>query len=306
MNRNTAFLSFCISVLVAGILVGSGYCGITKSNLQKKQLLYPSSCVLLVSDQVDGVSAPQFFDSAYISAVLDNNFAYVLWDHNVYGSPTLDDLQPYSAIIWYTGNSGQYPADDPNYGHLTLTLEEERTLVNYLNSGDQDRILILSGMWIAWNCVANADTQTQLYSNLFSAMLGLSYTEDNFNNWIDVDDDWTIAGVGDDFYDSTTYELNWASQYNYPDQLEAVSPGSTTATWQDPSVNSHHYSCIYAQGLKIFGSGMYHLALLSCPIESINDTDLRNEIIYNLLTWGGTHTINVQPVSLGEIKSLFR
>ena len=307
MHKHTTTILLCMSVLIACAWVNSGRCALTQSNIHKKLPLSPSSCVLLVSDQVDGVSDPQFFDSAYISAILQNNFAYVLWDHNIYGSPTLDDLQPYSAIIWYTGNSGQYPADNPDYGHLTLTLDEEETLVNYLNTGDQDRIIILSGIWIAWNCVANADTHTQLYSDLFSHMLGLSYVEDNFfTGWIDVDDDWTIVGVGDDFYGSTTYELDWASDNNYPDQLEAVSPGNTTATWQDPSYISHHYSCIYAEGVKDSGVGMYHLALLSCPVESIKDADLRNEIIYNLLLWGGTHTIGIQPVSVGEIKSLFR
>jgi len=268
--------------------------------------LLPTSSVLLVSDQVDGVADPQFFDEYYVSAMEYYGYAYTIWDHNALGSPTIGDLEPYSAIIWYTGNSGQYPADDPYFGHLTLSLGEEKTLETYLNTGDQDRLLVLSGMWIAWNCIANSDDHSQFYSPLFSALLGLSYIEDNFTDWIHVDDDWTLEGVGDQFYGTSSYEIIWASDFNYPDQLEAVSPGDATAIWVDADEEHHHYSCVYACGEKTIGSGEYHIALLSCPIESIGDQEERNEILHNLLMWGGTHLINIQPTSLGGIKSLFR
>jgi len=259
--------------------------------------------VLLVSDETDGVDSPQYFDAYYIQALTSHNIAYSFWDHDLHGSPKLSDLEPYKLIIWFTANSGQYSSDTPNYGHLTLTKDEEKTLNDYLMTLDGDRALILSGMWIAWNCVANSSNNTQEYSLLFTGLLGLDYSGDNFTNWIKVTDDWDLKETSNSpIFKGATYGIEWKSKLNNPDMLESSMNGGD-AKWFDTN-DYHHYACIHNEGDKM-GGGKFRIALMSCPFESVGGADDKKKVMGNILNWCKVPSVSIESTSIGAIKSLF-
>jgi hypothetical protein len=200
MKRNL-FISFVILFLVSSIypvskkMVDENSKNIF-SDISGMGITFQNTPILLVSDQTDGVDTPEYYDSYYINAVESGGYGYGVWDHDILGSPSYEDLENFSMVIWYTGISGEYSADNEIYGNITLTPSERFTLANYLMETEGDRTLVLSGMWIAWNCVADAGNETQLSSLLFSSLLGLDYHQDNFTNWIEVQDDWCVEGAG--------------------------------------------------------------------------------------------------------------
>ncbi|OQX90368.1 MAG: hypothetical protein B6D57_03520 [Candidatus Coatesbacteria bacterium 4484_99] len=260
--------------------------------------------ILLVSDQTDGVDTPEYFDAYYISALDWHNVNYTYWDHDTYGSPQLEDLEPYGLIIWFTGNSGQYSSDIPYYGHITLTLEEEQTLFSYLTTLEGDRGVLLSGMWVAWNCVADASTQSQTYSPLFSHLLSLDYPQDNFTDWIEVDDDWTLdSEQSSPIYKADTITIDWKSSQNYPDMLESMVDGGD-AKWYDGG-EYHHYACIHNEGEKLMG-GKYRIALMSCPFEAIGTSEERFTVMGDILDWYKIPSVSIETESIGTIKTIFR
>ena len=279
---------------------------ITSTNLSSSRNLPINTngvSVLLVSDETDGVDNPQFFDAYYIQALTSYNIAYSFWNHDLNGSPKLSDLEPYKLIIWFTANSGQYSSDTAHYGHITLTLEEEKTLNDYLTTLDGDRGLILSGMWIAWNCVANASNNTQEYSTLFSGLLGLDYPVDNFTNWINVNNDWDLKGeASSPIFKSKTYGVEWKSSKNNPDMLDSNLNGGDTKWFYKNDY--HHFACIHNEGDKMIG-GKFRIALMSCPFEAVGSTDDKKNVMKNILDWCKVPSVSIENTSIGEIKSLF-
>ena len=260
--------------------------------------------ILLVSDQVDGVANPQFYDRYYENAVRDAGYTYTSWDHPTQGSPTFEELRLYKIVIWYTSTSGQAPASDPVRGAITLTEEEQDTLVRYLRDTPGDTAVMLSGMYIAWNCVADAVNETQYYRPLFSDFLKLNYPHDNFDRWIKVEDDWRYAGQGGcPIFKGKSYPIVWRQVTNYPDQLEAG--GSGSASWEDLDHKLHHRCVIRAEGAKP-GGGKYRIVLFSGPFEDILHEESRAELMENFINWAGVSEIAVEPASLGRVKALFR
>jgi hypothetical protein len=275
--------------------------------------------ILLVADQVDGVQIPQIFTQYYTIAINDINnsssagYYYTVWDHSIMGSPTYADLAPYKVVIWFFGNSCGFPASSPQYSHMCLTAAEETMLQDWLLLSSGDRNLALFGMFAGWNTVADALNQQQYYDPLFSLNLALSYPDDNFNNWIQVNDNWKVQGVaGDPITDGRTFDLDWASLLNYPDQLEPRSDqnGFASGAWRDPDGNLHHQAIIRRQGSKP-GGGFYKTALFACPLESYENREDRRDLMFNLLShWfllpTGGYSPKVEPQSLGKIRTLYR
>jgi hypothetical protein len=264
--------------------------------------------ILLVSDQVDGVTLPQFFDEYYESAIRDAGYTFAKWDHYTRGQPTYEDLRPYKIVIWFTSTSGQAPASDPLRGSLTLSAAEQDTLVQYLAFTPGKTALMLSGPYIAWNCVANAVNENQYYKPLFSDYLKLNYPHDNFVNWINVTDNWKLRGEsGCPILDGKTYNITWRHHSTYPDQLEPGSGGAASAWWIDLSARQHHRAVIHAEGAKANG-GQYRTALFACPFENIVTDEARAEVMKNFLVWAGINEVEdaITPASLGRVKTLFR
>jgi hypothetical protein len=160
-------------------------------------------------------------------------------------------------------------------------------------------------MYIAWNCVADADNERQIYKPLFSDYLKLNYPKDNFTNWIKVEDDWKLVG-GSNAIVKNTYAINWRHHKNFPDQLESAG-GTAAAWWQDLGARRHHRGVIYAEGDKANG-GKYKIVLFSCPFENILHDTKRAEVMKNFLEWAGGRPFGenaVKPASLGRVKALF-
>jgi len=261
--------------------------------------------ILLVSDQVDGVANPQFFDSYYEDAIRDAGYTYVKWDHPTQGSPTFDDLRPYKVVIWFTSTSGDAPASDPLRGSLTLTAAEQDALVRYLRDTPGDTAVMLSGMYIAWNCVADAVNKKQLYKPLFSDYLKLVYPQDNFFNWIKVEDGWEYTGeAGCPIFKGKSYQINWRHHANYPDQLRAGAAGAPSASWKDTGNKKHNRCVVRAEGTKP-GGGKYRIVLWAGPFENVVHEDKRAELMKNFLKWAGTSQVDVAPTTLGRVKALF-
>jgi hypothetical protein len=263
--------------------------------------------LLLVSDQVDGVANPQYFDRYYKTALRNVDTDYVVWDHWRQGEVPFDVLRKYKVVIWFTSTSGDAPASDPLRGSITLTPGEQQALVSFLSRTPGTTTLMLSGIYIAWNCVADAVGQKQLYKPLFSDYLKLSYPRDNFDNWIKVEDNWKL--VGDDncpILDGNTYVINWRHHMNFPDQLEPAAGGAPSAWWQDLNGKRHHRAVVRAKGDKANG-GKYKIVLFSCPFENIQSESGRTEVMENFLEWAGKELEEpaVEPASLGQVKALF-
>ncbi len=264
--------------------------------------------ILLVSDQVDGVANPQFFDRYYKNALRDLGVDYALWDHYARGEPTFEELRKYKVVIWFTSTSGDAPASDPLRGSITLSPAEQKALVAFLSRTQGTTTLMLSGMYIAWNCVADAVGQKQLHRPLFSDYLKLKYPRDNFYNWIKVEDNWKLAGEAGQPLKGNTYTINWRHHKNFPDQLEPGAGGAASASWQDLNGKRHHRAVVRAEGRKPGGEpkDQYKIILFSCPFENIQNEDERAVVMGNFLEWAGKLEDDaVEPASLGQVKALF-
>ncbi|MEE9456591.1 MAG: hypothetical protein V3W11_05525 [bacterium] len=266
--------------------------------------------ILLVSDQVDGVASPQDFTGYYKKALrnADPRVTYALWDHWQYGEPTFEDLRKYKVVIWFTSTSGDAPASDPLRGNITLSPSEQESLAAFLSRTPGTTTLMLSGMYIAWNCVADAVREKQLYKPLFSDYLKLKYPHDNFDKWITVEDNWKLVGeTGCPIFKGNTYAINWRHHRNFPDQLEPAAGGGS-ARWEDAGRKRHHRAVIRARGKKANG-GTYNIVLFSCPFENIQHDGDRVAVMRNFLDWAGGwpfEEVAVEPTSLGRVKALFR
>jgi hypothetical protein len=267
---------------------------------------YGTHGILLVSDQVDGVADPQLFDRYYKTALRDNDYTYAVWDHYTQGEPTFEDLRKYKVVIWFTSTSGDAPASDPLRGNITLSPSEQDALVAFLSRTPGTTTLMLSGMYIAWNCVADAVHEKQLYKPLFSDYLKLRYPQDNFDNWITVEDNWKL--VGDESYPilKNTYPISWRHHRNFPDQLESAAAGGS-AWWQDLKSKRHHRAVIYGEGDKA-NDGKYKVVLFSCPFENIQHDVDRAAVMGIFMEWAlkPKPDVAVEPTSLGRVKALFR
>lgn len=264
-----------------------------------------TSGILLVSDQIDGVPDPQNFDEYYRDALEaeDNDYDYTFWDHDTMGEPTFADLAPYRIVMWVTGASGELPASDPLGGSITLTPDEQTTLVQYLQNASGDRALVLFGLYLAWNCVADAENEEQMYNQLFSDYIRLDYPDDNFDNWIEVNDDWTVRGKSAcPIFEGQTYDVEWRHWENFPDQLDKT--GGLCAEWLDEDNNTHHYCAIRSSGSK--PGGTYRTVYFSLPLECVDDYDDRVTLVHNIVEWCGVETAAVEPASVGRIKAAFR
>ncbi len=264
--------------------------------------------ILLVADQVDGVASPQDFTRYYKNALRDAKpgYTYVLWDHWQQGEPSFDVLREYKVVIWFTSTSGDAPASDPLRGSVTLSPNEQKSLVAFLSQTPGTTTLMLSGMYVAWNCVADAVAEKQLYRPLFSDYLKLSYPHDNFDKWLKVEDNWKLVGEGGcPILKGKTYTINWRHHMNFPDQLEPAAGGAASAWWEDLDKKRHHRAVIRAEGDKANG-GTYKIVLFSCPFENIQHDGDRTAVMKNFLGWAGDlEEKAVEPTSLGRVKALY-
>jgi hypothetical protein len=251
--------------------------------------------ILLVDDEVDGVDIPQYQTSYYEAALDALGLDYNIWDHAENGEPELDDLNPYDIVIWVTGNSCPYPASNPEYGHSALSLNEEALLRSWLET-PQARGLMLSGIWIAYNGVADEVNDEQLPSVFFDYTMGLDYPGANFTDWIEVDSEWSLSGAGGEL-GLGDLGIEWVSVETYPDMLDS-SLGNIEAYWTDPDGEDHHAAVISYEGSS------FRTVFFACPLESIDGTTNRRDVIDKVVSWFTEGEVGLVPTSWGQIKAL--
>jgi len=264
-------------------------------HLQAEPRPVDDTYILLVDDEVDGVDIPQYQTSYYEAALEALGLDYNTWDHADNGEPATSDLAPYDIVIWITGNSCPYPASNPYYGHSALSLTEEATLRDWLET-PQARGLMLSGIWIAYNGVADEDNDEQLSSIFFDYTMGLDYPEENFTDWIEVDSDWSLTGAGG-VLDLDDLSIEWVSVETYPDMLDS-SMGTVEAYWTDPDDEDHQAAIISYEGSS------FRTVFLACPLESIDGTTNRRDVIDAVVTWLTEGDSDIAVSSWGRIKAL--
>ncbi|MCD4733600.1 hypothetical protein K8R78_05125 [bacterium] len=267
--------------------------------------------VLLISDQTDEVTSPPNFDEYYEDALNDYSVPYS-YDKLVHSSDiTSTELDPYNMVVWYTGVSAPYPSNNPK-GHATLTLDEESALVNWLNAtpSGETRGLWLSGRFIAYNCIADTNTQGQIYSQLFSGYFGLDYPQDNFTDPISVNSDW----VGEAWsgrppmwgYSKAIFWRSSTGGNNIPDMLASTGAGWGALKWTDPSSNDHYASMIANTGTSANG-GTWKVVLSALPLECIGDESQHDEQVMtmrDILDWFNA-TAAIEETTWGQLKAQF-
>lgn len=237
----------------------------------------PIGEILFVSDQSDGYNDPEYWDTLY--ARLLGFTDYDIWNYPEYREPALQFLNGYNTVIWYTGTSNGYSAVNPTEGNLSLTTKDRLLLTYWLDYGTypEPHNLCLSGMWIAWNTIADTDSQIQLPDLLFDYYFYLNYPPENFTDWIDVDNAWSLPGSGMGFVGVDTFGVNWRSSENYPDQLEPIASYSRSVfEWLDPTNTSH-----YQAGIQYDG-GHFKTVFLSCPFEGMAEPET---VMTRMLDW---------------------
>jgi len=267
--------------------------------------------VLLISDQEDGVSEPLYFDDYYEDAI-DDIFGHPYYYNILYHTRDIrvQDLTGHGAVVWYTGISGGTSSADGPAGHITLTLDEEDAVIQYLETtpADECRGVWLCGMYIAWNCIAEVLTMGQLYSELFSNYVGLDYPTGNFLDPIRVDSSW-IGGSGSSSppLSGVPYSIWWApGDYNYPDMLGTSGSAWSALTWQDSGGATHHSSVIANQGSSPYG-GTWYIVLSALPLESVgteSSGEERSYMMSDVLSWFQV-TVGVEESSWGQIKASY-
>jgi hypothetical protein len=93
----------------------------------------PAAPVLLVDGYFafSGDDSPAIPRTVYTDALAGSGIAYEVWDTSLRGSPALRDLQPYRSVIWRVNDS----LWGGLLGYQGLTLSEQTTLQQYVNSG---------------------------------------------------------------------------------------------------------------------------------------------------------------------------
>jgi hypothetical protein len=254
---------------------GTGYLDYTVT-VEAVTKLNRDIAILLVSDPTDGTTTSENYDAVYQAAITAAGYSSTLWNHDTQGSPTLADLTPYDVVVWYTGVSQGNAASDATLGHSAISLAEEATLTSWLDLGGKS--LCLSGMWIAWNCIADANSSTQMASNLFDNYIQLTYPAENFSGWIVVDNTWTLTGQGGPIGGSENWPVAWVSAENYPDQLEPNPGGAAIFSWNE-SGTTHHQA-----GIQYDGS-TFRTVLLGCPLEEIGTATEKSLLMNRMIDW---------------------
>ncbi|MBI4727451.1 T9SS type A sorting domain-containing protein [candidate division TA06 bacterium] len=242
--------------------------------------------ILLLSDEYDGHNVPEYWDSLYARIIEYCGFdstGYDIWNYPEWGGVRNELLGLYDVIIWHTGTSNGNPASSI-CGGLSLNLDDRTGVIQWLESGSltSPKNLCLSGMWIPWNTIADADNGAQLADSLFDRYFYLRYPKENFTDWIRVDNLWKLEAVSGGFITTNSIPLYWRSQENFPDQLEAI-PGFSQGeiNWLDSTNTAHHLAGISYDG------GYFKTVLFTCPFEGMFQPET---IMADMLKWFGVLT----------------
>ena len=208
--------------------------------------------VLLVDDD-DGDS----YENYYETALLASSFLYDLWDRENDGSPTMTDMNPYSTVVWFTGD---------DYG-VTISSEDQTNLADYLDDGGR---LFMTGQDIGYDINGDA---------FYSDYLHATYNVDDTNIF-------SLEGTtGDPIGNGLAIDISsgdGANNQDWPDGISPIEPANTVFTYESSS---------HSGGIKT-DTGVYKNVYFSFGFEAISNQDDRTTIMDRVLTWlAGDFTI---------------
>ncbi|MFH1100445.1 MAG: C25 family cysteine peptidase [Methanobacteriota archaeon] len=201
--------------------------------------------VLLVDDDYG-----ESYETYYINALMACNYLYDRWDRSSQGSPSSTIMATYDAVIWFCGDDWSD----------TLDSTDQANLQNFLTNGGR---FFLTSQEIGYDIGT-----TPFYTNYLHA----TYQVDDTNIY-------TLLGtVGDPIGDGLTLGISGgdgANNQNYPDGIQAISPGTVVFTYQ---------SSAYKAAVKTDTAG-YKVVYFAFGFEAINTQTSRNEVMNRVLEW---------------------
>jgi hypothetical protein len=178
------------------------------------KILIGSPAILLVDDD-EGKK----YEAHYTKALEMKQIYSEAWDVSLNGAPTIDVLQQYESVIWFTGD------DRDN----TLTAEEQSVIAAFLDGGGK---LLISGQDIGYDLVKDGSTTD---STFYSNYLHAQYIADSSNATI-------TRGVGGDpitgspsrmvLYFTSSY--GGAQNQTAPDIISPIPPAETILEYGPP------------------------------------------------------------------------
>jgi len=217
-------------------LVGEIY---TTNNLKSKSVTVTGTDILLIDDD-NG----KMYETYYENALSANGCDY----EKIVGSPSLDDLNRFECVIWFTGDDYQ----------TSLTTGEQTNLAAYLDQGGR---LFISGQDIGYDIRSSA-----FYSNYLHAQ----YVRDDTNIY-------TLEGVsGDPISDGLTVSISGGDGANNQKYQSQISPINDAV----PVLNYLGDGC---GGLRAY-TDTYKVIYFSFGFEAINDAAHRNELMGRIVS----------------------
>jgi len=201
------------------------------------------------------------YETYYENALSANNYNYVKWDVQTSGSPSLQTLQDFDMVIWFTGDDWT----------TTLTYQDQYHLENFLNSGGK---LFVSGQDIGYDI---------RYDFFYSYYLHAKYLLDDSNIF-------TLGGVeGDPISNGSSIEIDGtggANNQKWPDVIAPLNGDAKTIftyTGGDCGAvrtNTFDYRIVYLGfGFEAINNSQDRITLMRRSIEWLNKTDREPYVI---------------------------
>jgi hypothetical protein len=206
---------------------------------------YPKGLVLLVDDD-EGDSYETYYNITLSACEYQSQY----WNTESQGSPNADIMQPYDAVIWFTGDDFWETISTPDQENLSVYL-------------DQGGSLFATGQHIGYEI-----GETPFYSDYLHA----EHLE--HNTYI-----YTLMGVPDDpISDNLLISIedgDGANNQEYPDGISPRTPATTVFEYKDSDFDG---------GIKCVTSN-HRVVYFSFGFEGINTMGDRTEVMSRILDW---------------------
>ncbi|MFW6176210.1 MAG: PKD domain-containing protein [Thermoplasmatota archaeon] len=197
--------------------------------------------ILLVDDDGESWSGPNTHEQYFIDVLENLGYSYDVWNYLEYGTPSVNVLRNYEAVIWTTGEDYQEP----------LSLDDEQVLADYLDNNGK---LYLSSELYLMRTGVNSFVEN--YLEISSTMSSFSGAV----NVTGVENDTISDGMGP--Y-NLTYPFHWERAYKtYPS--ENGTEIFIDETGEPVSVRSNNSDL------------PYRTVFTSFPFEAIADNNMAN------------------------------
>jgi N-acetylneuraminic acid mutarotase len=229
------------------------------------KILIGTPAILLVDDD-EGKT----YEVHYTKAFEMKQIYSEAWDVSLAGSPTIDVLQRYESVIWFTG-------DDRD---STLTAEEQSIIAAFLDGGGK---LLITGQDIGYDLVKDGSaSDSAFYTNYLHAQ----YVSDSSNT------DKTRGLSGDPITDSPsrmsvnlTGSYGGAGNQTAPDVISPIPPAETILEYYRV-----HTGAALRYEDEATGSRLVYLAFGFEGIAGPSE-DSAAKLMENILTWLGGLTL---------------